>query len=500
MGDVQRNLDKILQEIRPCDPSKDYIFVSYSSRDSHVVHPDILELQRRGFNIWLDEKNLDKTRPSWKTQAVKAIENVHCRLLIFYVSKNSLISEPCFNEMKATQSEISRIFHIDSELGFIALEAEPINNIVEYQKELHLELVDRLKNGEEADDDKVRDQVLLSQRFIEQFFNSNNERVRIRALSSDRNPERYYRDIISCLPSEMKGQAAPVPAASKRDLVRAEAAGKDSSVKKPKKVFKGDVSYSIYGKEYTENQSAMMLRVFAQVLKRHQDKVQGLPGYTGMNCASAVDYTLEENRGDQMPSYFRVCEHFSFDNGQSVSVGTAYDIREKMRKIALLLEYCGEDRSVFQSDDLALPALKPRKPRENTSPESGGQVTYTLFGKTSVSSQADMMYHIFEQVIARHPDKLDELENSLLSVAKEDYSLVPRLERPSYFRAFRVFRANGTVYSVGTSFGMGEKLKQTARLFAICGENRENLEIQGYELPAAGKSSRQKQTKSYLED
>ena len=260
------------------------------------------------------------------------------------------------------------------------------------------------------------------------------------------------------------------------------------------------MSYSIYGKEYTENQSAMMLRVFAQVLKRHQDKVAGLPDYTGMNCASAVDYTLEENRGDQMPSYFRVCEHFSFDNGQSVSIGTAYDIREKMRKIALLLEYCGEDRSVFQSDELALPALKPRKPKEAASPETGGQVTYTLYGKTATSSQADMMYDIFKQVIARHPDKLDQLENSLLSVAKGDYSLVPRLERPSYFRAFRAFEANGTVYSVGTSFGMGEKLKQIARLFSICGENREDLEIQGNELPAAGKGSRKKQSKSYLED
>ena len=53
-----------------------------------------------------------------------------------------------------------------------------------------------------------------------------------------------------------------------------------------RKSVTGDVRYSIYGKEYEENQSDMMLRVFAQVLMRHPECVDTLPEQAGMNCAA----------------------------------------------------------------------------------------------------------------------------------------------------------------------------------------------------------------------
>ena len=47
---------------------------------------------------------------------------------------------------------------------------------------------------------------------------------------------------------------------------------------------------------------------------------------------------------------------------------------------------------------------------------------------------------------------------------------------------------NGTPYCVGGSFGMKDKLKMIARLIALCEESSDCIEIEGYEIPAAGSS------------
>ena len=54
--------------------------------------------------------------------------------------------------------------------------------------------------------------------------------------------------------------------------------------------------------EYELNQSDMMLTFFAHVLNKHQDIVDELPSYNGMNCVSDVDYRLSDNRKAEMPT------------------------------------------------------------------------------------------------------------------------------------------------------------------------------------------------------
>ena len=66
----------------------------------------------------------------------------------------------------------------------------------------------------------------------------------------------------------------------------------------------GDIRFTLYGKEYELNQSDMMLTFFAHVLNKHQDIVDELPSYNGMNCVSDVDYSLSENRR-------QICLHIS---------------------------------------------------------------------------------------------------------------------------------------------------------------------------------------------
>ena len=66
-------LSDVLKAIQPCDMDKPYIFISYSAKDQTRVWQDVLRFQQMGFNVWLDEKNLDKTKSSWRTDALNAI-------------------------------------------------------------------------------------------------------------------------------------------------------------------------------------------------------------------------------------------------------------------------------------------------------------------------------------------------------------------------------------------------------------------------------------------
>lgn len=66
----------VLRQIAPCDIERPYIFISYSSADSDLVWRDVLEFQKRGFNIWLDEKIWTKPKAPGKTTRWK-----RCRTL-----------------------------------------------------------------------------------------------------------------------------------------------------------------------------------------------------------------------------------------------------------------------------------------------------------------------------------------------------------------------------------------------------------------------------------
>lgn len=240
-----------------------------------------------------------------------------------------------------------------------------------------------------------------------------------------------------------------------------------------KKVFSvtGDVTYVLYGKEYTENQADMMLRVFAQVLNRHQDKVDTLPEQDGMNCAAKYEDIEKPGTSAAKPTYFRSCNNFTFDNGSEVCIGTAYSSGDKMKKIAKLLEICGEDRSVFYSEQLELPEA-------GRSRASGSGVEYTFYGQQYTGDQTEMMCHVCSTVISKHPDKLAELVENTLCIGFNDASINGK----TYFRVSRVYNAGNREYRVGTSFGMDDKLKQIAKVFAICGEGEEILVVKDHEF------------------
>ena len=245
----------------------------------------------------------------------------------------------------------------------------------------------------------------------------------------------------------------------------------------------GDIRFTLYGKEYELNQSDMMLTFFAHVLNKHQDIVDELHSYNGMTCVSDVDYSLPKNRKADMPTYFRSCEFFEFANGSHICVGTSYSVVDKLKKMALLLNICGESPEIFSSEQVELPAVKVRGGSSAVGKGSGALVKFSVYGNKYEQNQTDMLGTICSSVIAKHPDKLEEAADALLCLDVKDYTDVAKEDRPVYFSSMNKYEVNGTAYSVGGSFGMKEKLKMIARLDII---DIEDYEIPDVKIKAAG--------------
>lgn len=245
----------------------------------------------------------------------------------------------------------------------------------------------------------------------------------------------------------------------------------------------GDIRFMLYGKEYELNQSDMMLTFFAHVLNKHQDIVDELPSYNGMNCVSDVDYSLPKNRKADMPTYFRSCEFFEFANGSHICVGTSYSVVDKLKKMALLLNICGESPEIFSSEQVELPAVKVRGGSSAGGKGSGALVKFSVYGNEYAQNQTDMLGTICSSVIAKHSDKLEEAADALLCLDVKDYTDVAKEDRPVYFSSMNRYEVNGTAYSVGGSFGMKEKLKMIARLLIMCDESKDIIDIEDYEIP-----------------
>ncbi len=179
--------NEILRKIKPCRNDK-YIFVSYSSKDKEVVYRDVYELQRRGWNVWLDEKNLDKTKSSWRNDALVAIEQVACRLGLFYVGENSLRSENCYKEIEHMSSMEVKETHLGKSVGFIAVEVNDIQDI----KNLGETIIDELPSSEIPMDMQTKHSKIVHN-FIYGPFKGNNDRIRIKPLSFYPDSEDYYK-------------------------------------------------------------------------------------------------------------------------------------------------------------------------------------------------------------------------------------------------------------------------------------------------------------------
>ncbi len=211
---------ELLDRIKPCDLDKPYIFISYSSQDYESVFNDVIRFQEMGYNIWLDDKCLDKTKPSWKDSALEAIKAYNCYMLAFFVSEHSLTSQPCFNEVVETMSQYVIDTHFD-QIQIICIDVDVIDNIVTEAKRI----AGKIRTSDLDQKTKSsRTQVLSN--FMKTIFNNNNERVRTHSKNFPGRNVDYYAEITQSFPPEAKINApvarSSAPKVEEKPVVRAE--------------------------------------------------------------------------------------------------------------------------------------------------------------------------------------------------------------------------------------------------------------------------------------
>ncbi len=88
------------------DGNGKYVFISYSHKDKHLVDADINELKRHGVPIWIDDTLVSGIE--WNEVAIRRIQDPLCVCVIFYLSENSIISEPVAKELAATEAKFGK--------------------------------------------------------------------------------------------------------------------------------------------------------------------------------------------------------------------------------------------------------------------------------------------------------------------------------------------------------------------------------------------------------
>ena len=521
-----------------------YVFVSYASKDKEKVYEFVYELRKRGINVYIDIELQENISKNWLQNIKERLYDVDCVAMISFLSLNYFRSYACLIEQLVTRSEDLKMekgkylenFYIalDDNMSTIQRMEDAVydNTVAKESQSMAIKMVPEevnvLKDVMEdniAVKSKLKKDVrstidglntahrvaisMLSYIFKESsysiqkygtagdcaqlmynnFTNDKNDKINIDVLEELK--EKYNNDSVAADDS--------VTAVDNTNITDNTSITDNTNItdntsitdnthitdntRTRQATSTGDIRFTLYGKEYELNQSDMMLTFFAHVLNKHQDIVDELPSYNGMTCVSDVDYSLPENRKADMPTYFRSCEFFEFANGSHICVGTSYSVVDKLKKMALLLNICGESPEIFSSEQVELPVVKVRGGSSVSGKGSGSLVKFSVYGNKYEQNQTDMLGTICSSVIAKHPDKLEEAADALLCIDVKDYTDVAKEDRPVYFSSMNRYEVNGTAYSVGGSFGMKEKLKMIARLLIMCDESKDVIDIEDYEIP-----------------
>lgn len=181
--------DYYVKHMIPCDPESPFAFVSYASADKETVYRDVLEMQRRRFNLWIDNANLDKKKPSWTQDALKAVQSYNCRMILFYVSASSLTSQACYRELCAAVSDAARETHMGS-IPIVVIEAEPVGTMAGFAASIRTRI--GLSNLPEMKKAEMTRTLFL---MVRNFLPLDNEKVRILPVSDTRLLSDYYREL-----------------------------------------------------------------------------------------------------------------------------------------------------------------------------------------------------------------------------------------------------------------------------------------------------------------
>lgn len=106
-AEIMNTQQEMARSILPCDTAKPYAFVSYSKKDYEIVYPIVAELQKEGYNIWIDKELTANVGENWQDIALDTISNKRCSTILFFVSENSMLSAPVCAEITWAHSKFA---------------------------------------------------------------------------------------------------------------------------------------------------------------------------------------------------------------------------------------------------------------------------------------------------------------------------------------------------------------------------------------------------------
>ena len=129
----------------------------------------------------------------------------------------------------------------------------------------------------------------------------------------------------------------------------------------------------------------------------------------------------------------------------------------------------------------------------NTGSGKGSNITYTVYGESFTTNQADMMKIIATKLLQKHSDKIVAAMDGTYFINLTDYTNVPKEERPVYYRSMSRETINSFTISIGTTFNKQAKIAEIAKLMYICSEEPGTVTIEGEIItPKAPSGSQQK--------
>ena len=135
-------LDTIINTNPPItnDEKADYAFISYSHKDKDVVYDDLWALHEKGFSFWYDDGITAGN--VWNETVDKVVNSPFCRLAIFFVSENSVISPAIRQEMELIKKLNKPFFTIN----ISSLEVQDIIAAALARKEIRFSDISLLAN------------------------------------------------------------------------------------------------------------------------------------------------------------------------------------------------------------------------------------------------------------------------------------------------------------------------------------------------------------------
>lgn len=189
-------ISAIGEKILPCNMNKPFAFVSYKSEDSIYVWDNVYELQKRGYNLWIDiGLNLNPNDKSWE-KALKVIEDINCALIMFFLSKDSVKSKYCLKELRKSEDPETMITHNGKKIPILIIETEKIGKINDFRNMIFEMIRNDQKLSNNNAEKNEQSKTLYS--VIEEFIPSD-DILRILSKDSDTRRTDFYSDIETIL-------------------------------------------------------------------------------------------------------------------------------------------------------------------------------------------------------------------------------------------------------------------------------------------------------------